>query len=153
MTLPHHGWRRRDARAVYEQHTGPNMTPMVDVVMVILIFFMASTVIMGPELLLRAGLDCTGVRGPASGDSRFAITAPTFTLRLHVESGRVAVSGLGLDAAGLNEIGAAAQSLAAEIDAFSASIAIVPEGEVPYEAVVAAQDTLTAAGFEKIKLR
>ncbi|MBZ0173390.1 MAG: biopolymer transporter ExbD [Phycisphaerales bacterium] len=153
MTMPHHGWRRRDARAVYEQHTGPNMTPMVDVVMVILIFFMASTVIMGPELLLRAGLDRTGDRATAGGDSRFAITAPTFTVRLHIESGRVVLSGLGLDASDLKDLPPASASLADEINPSTASISIVPEDDIPYEAVVFVQDTLTASGFEKIKLR
>lgn len=50
------GFRPRSARALYEAHHGPNMTPMVDVVMVILIFFMASTAIMGPEWFLRSSL-------------------------------------------------------------------------------------------------
>ncbi|USN99200.1 MAG: biopolymer transporter ExbD [Phycisphaeraceae bacterium] len=150
MTLPHHGWRRRDASAIYQQHVGPNMTPMVDVVMVILIFFMASTVIMGPELLLRAGLDAK--KGP-KGDQRFAIAAPVFTLRLHVESNRVVATGLGLDAAPLDWLAGAAKSLADEIDPDSASVSIAPEDQVPYEAVIAAQDTLTAAGFRKVKLK
>lgn len=48
--------RNRSARAVYEMHYGPNMTPMVDVVMVILIFFMASAAILGPEWFLKTSL-------------------------------------------------------------------------------------------------
>ncbi len=147
-----HGWRRRDARALYDRHTGPNMTPMVDVVLVILIFFMASTVIMGPELLLQAGLGRTANR-EGKADPRFAITAPTFTVRLHTDAGRVVVSGLGLDAAALDRLGPAARALAGEVNPAAVSVSLVPEDSVPYEAVVRVQDTLTAAGFEKIKLR
>ena len=47
---------RKTALQVYEGHIGPNMTPMVDVVMVILIFFMASASILGPTWLLRSTL-------------------------------------------------------------------------------------------------
>ncbi|MEZ6319152.1 MAG: biopolymer transporter ExbD [Phycisphaerales bacterium] len=47
-------FRERGALAVHELHFGPNMTPMVDVVMVILIFFMASTALLGPEWFIRA---------------------------------------------------------------------------------------------------
>ncbi len=49
-------FRKRNALAVHEMHYGPNMTPMVDVVMVILIFFMSSTAILGPEWFLRSTL-------------------------------------------------------------------------------------------------
>ena len=48
--------RRKSALQNYEAHIGPNMTPMVDVVMVILIFFMASASILGPTWLLRSTL-------------------------------------------------------------------------------------------------
>src|SRR5690348_11081756 len=47
---------RRGALASWELHYGPNMTPMVDVVMVILIFFMASTSVLGPEWFLKTAL-------------------------------------------------------------------------------------------------
>jgi len=49
-------FRKRNALAVHEMHYGPNMTPMVDVVMVILIFFMSSTGILGPEWFLKSSL-------------------------------------------------------------------------------------------------
>jgi biopolymer transport protein ExbD len=154
MSGPHHGWRRRDARAIYELHAGPNMTPMVDVVMVILIFFMASTVIVGPELLLRAGLDRTrAVGGGEARDPAFAIEAPSFTVRLHVEESRVVVSGLGLASNPLRHVRDAAAGLAREIGGSGVSIVIVPEDDVPYEAVIGVQDALTAAGFGDVKLR
>lgn len=152
MTLTPHGWRRRDARAIYEQHAGPNMTPMVDVVMVILIFFMASTVILGPELMLQAGLDRTRESRAGGGDARFAIEPPSFTIRLHAEGGSVVVSGLGLEAGPLSALSSAARALAAEVE-LSVPIVLVPEDTVPYEAVILAQETLMEAGFRKIRLR
>jgi biopolymer transport protein ExbD len=61
MRPPRHaGFRKRNAQALYEMHYGPNMTPMVDVVMVILIFFMASAVVLGPEWFVRSNLPRPG---------------------------------------------------------------------------------------------
>jgi len=40
-------FRRRDARTTWEMHYGPSMTPMCDVVLVILVYFMASTSLAG----------------------------------------------------------------------------------------------------------
>ena len=57
-------WRRRNALALYDSHYGPNMTPMVDVVMVILIFFMASTAFLGPEWFLKTHLPTVGSKAP-----------------------------------------------------------------------------------------
>lgn len=45
--------RRRDALHGWSMHFGPNMTPMVDVVMVILVFFMASAAFIGTDWFLR----------------------------------------------------------------------------------------------------
>lgn len=52
--------RKLNRRSVFDkanQRSGPMMTPMVDVVLVILIFFMASTTIAGYEWFLEAGLE------------------------------------------------------------------------------------------------
>lgn len=48
--------RRGSALAGWDMHYGPNMTPMVDVVMVILVFFMTSSAILGPEWFLKSAL-------------------------------------------------------------------------------------------------
>ncbi len=52
--LGQHGFRRRDASQRASLHFGPNMTPMVDIVMVILVFFMASAAFVGPEWFMAA---------------------------------------------------------------------------------------------------
>lgn len=151
------GWRRRDARADYERHhTGPNMTPMVDVVMVILIFFMASTVILGPELLLATGLE-PNEPPSAESDPRFAIEQPIFEIAIGVEAGLVVIDGLGIESGGLDDLAASARSLAAELAPGDGSpdvrMIIAPDDAVPYEAVVGVQDLLRDAGFGSIGLR
>ena len=49
------------------------MTPMVDVVLVILIFFMASTTIAGQEWFLRAGVETVDGDGSSETEARFAL--------------------------------------------------------------------------------
>ena len=147
------GWQRRDARAQYESHHGPNMTPMVDVVMVILIYFMASTVILGPEMLLAAGLENKAEPDPPTDtDPRFTIERPVIEIRLTIFDGAVAVSGLGLTVAPLSELAGAARVLAAGAGG-GARIVINPDHSVPYEAVIRAQDLLRTAGLTEIGLR
>ncbi len=167
------GFRRRDARAVFDLHYGPNMTPMVDVVLVILIFFMASTALLGPELLLRtavaedrapqAGLDARAGAGEA--DNPFALEAPTLTVRLRATAdGRLAVTGMGLTDANLSALFGAASTVAADLRAAGAItgdpktdtaviIEIDPTPAIPYSAAVAAHDALTRAGFTRVGLR
>src|SRR4051812_37590647 len=60
-----HTFRKRNAQALYDSHLGPNMTPMVDVVMVILIFFMASTAFLGPEWFLKTHLPAASAAPPS----------------------------------------------------------------------------------------
>jgi biopolymer transport protein ExbD len=146
------GWRRRDARTAYDLHHGPNMTPMVDVVMVILIFFMASTVILGTEMLLAAGLEPEAP--PATEpDPRFAIQRPVFEIAITVTDSGPAVNGLGLASAPISALGPVARAFAADAGAGSVRMVIVPDNTVPYEAVVRVQDILRDAGLGSIGLR
>lgn len=150
-------FRRRDALAVYEAHGGPNMTPMVDVVMVILIFFMASTSLLGPEVLLRATLEeeRTATRGDPGGAAAPRLAPPTLTVRLEPDDGgRAVFSGLGArrePVARLDERAAAARARLGE----DAAIPVVIEaaGGVRYAAVIEAQDALRDAGFERVGVR
>jgi len=146
-----------DARALYEQHQGPNMTPMVDVVMVILIFFMASASLLGPEVLLRARLaerepERSGI--PGAGP---VLSVPTFRIRLVDAGGAVAVSGMGLRRAPLDRLENAALTAFEQLERFASGVEtlVVVEAadEVPYEAVIAAQDILRRSGFERIGIR
>lgn len=146
------GWRRRDAQTAYDLHHGPNMTPMVDVVMVILIFFMASTVILGPEMLLAAGLEPDAP--PASeADPRFSIQRPVFEITLSVSESGPVVTGLGLAGEPISALGPVARAFALDAGTGSVRMIIAPDDGVPYEAVVRVQDTLRDAGLGSIGLR
>lgn len=79
-------------RSVLDRAPGsgvPNMTPMVDVTLVILIFFMASATIAGPEWFLRAELP---EDRPASA---LSLPSPVVRAEIFVQSGKVLVRGIG----------------------------------------------------------
>lgn len=60
---------RRSAAAAFDMHYGPNMTPMVDVTLVILIFFMASAAFLGPEWFVNAALPVRAAQRTPEPDS------------------------------------------------------------------------------------
>lgn len=150
-------FRHRTAQMIYAGHHGPNMTPMVDVVMVILIFFMASASLLGPELMLRASV--AEKQADASGAP--SIGPPSFLVRLRTEDGIVVVDGLGLRGRFIGEIEAAARAVADQLrgvsgtpsDALETPIVIDPDPDVPYASVILAHDACLGAGFERVGVR
>lgn len=143
-------FRRRGALRSWQLHFGPNMTPMVDVVMVILVFFMAGTALVGPEWLLRVGL------APAdSAAAGFELGPADLSVSLSTEGGAVFFDGLGTKAAALGELEATAAAAAAALGPAIGQTRVTIEAAsgVPYEAVVAAHDRLTAAGFGRVAIR
>jgi len=144
-------FRKRNALHTWELHFGPNMTPMVDVVMVILVFFMASTAFIGPEWLLRVGL----AERDLAGESGFQLGPAELVVRLEVEQGAIVVSGLGLVGRPLAELGPAVTDAARQLGGAikQTHIVLEPGDAVPYEAVVQAQDELAVAGFEHVAIR
>jgi len=143
-----HAFRRRNAQALYEAHIGPNMTPMVDVVMVILIFFMASTAFLGPEWFLRTNLPVVGTGPPAPEPEptrlRVALKA--------VESGPASVvvgDGAPIDLAALDAL---ITSEAARVSAENLIVLIAPEDGVAYDDVVRVHETCARLGVSKVGL-
>ncbi len=149
-------FRRRDALHGWTLHFGPNMTPMVDVVMVILVFFMASAAFVGADWYLRAGV-VAGGKG-AQGSSATS-QSPRDPLAQRVEvvmdtgtDGRTLVTALDLTRA--------------PIEAFAAKMAAMPRGPatsklemivrpavgVPYQDVVRVHESCYGAGIEKVGL-
>lgn len=144
-------FRRRNALHQWHLHFGPNMTPMVDVVMVILVFFMASTAFIGPEWLLRIGLADEDTAEPAG----FQLGPAELVVRLSVVEGQIQVDGLGLTGAGLEALEVAAAQAAASLESASSQthIILVPADAVPYEAVVRAQEVFVSSSFVHIAIR
>jgi len=149
-------FRERGALAVHELHFGPNMTPMVDVVMVILIFFMASTALLGPEWFIRAHLP-RDQAGAGTGE-RFELPEVRMEVRLGADdAGETRVWGFGLDGGTVDELDAAVRASAPDLLAGGASaepiVVIVPEAGVAYQDVVRAHDACSSAGFTRVGLR
>ncbi len=151
------GGRSKRLRSRRRAHHGPNMTPMVDVVLVILIFFMAATGLAVSERFLRTGLP------HEQGESRAGNTpSPTADaaklppsralLRLQRDGRRTIVTGLGMERVGLGEV---SQRLQAFADAGAADTIIVvvsPDGDVPYQDVVIVHDACAKAGVPNVRL-
>lgn len=156
-------FRRRRALDVASLHFGPNMTPMVDVVMVILVFFMVSAAFLGPEWLLgslvprpapTAGSGNTAQgsgQGPKDNDP--LSTAPVrFTIDLRLPSpGLAAVAtGAGLTDAPIEEVVEALKAKVGERSLTSVEVLIRPGEGVPWGAVVRTHELCTKAGFVRV---
>lgn len=129
----------------------PDMTPMVDVVMVILIFFMTSTALVGPELLLRARVAPDTKQSPTNAP---LIAPAALVIRLEAgASGASLASGLGLTAVSTFEMIARIDTRAADLRSGEIPIVIQSHPRVPYQSVVDLIAALDRAGVRDIALR
>ncbi len=151
------GFKRRDALHGSTLHFGPNMTPMVDVVMVILVFFMASAAFMGDDWFLRAGV----VDSPKPGKAAASAAAPTppdpLAQRLEVlldrgPSGETQVTAFELVKAPLEAFAARTRTLPRGGATSKIEIIVKPVAAVPYQDVVRVHEACYAAGIEKVGL-
>lgn len=140
----------RSALRQWEQRFGPNMTPMVDIVMVILIFFMAGTALVGPEWVLRAAIPTEG-RGGAAADP-FELPPARFEVGLSVSGGATVVNGLGLAGAPLDQAEAAIAALGADSAGANLIVTLRPAPDVPYRDVVRLHDACERAGITRVAL-
>lgn len=138
---------------------GPNMTPMVDVVLVILIFFMAAMGIAVREQYLRTGVPppreakASASAAPSATPSDPAsIPASRAALRMQRESGRTVVSGLGMERAPLGEITRRLADFKAAGASSSVIVVVIPAGDVPYQDVVIVHDACAGAGIANVRL-
>jgi biopolymer transport protein ExbD len=158
-------FRRRRALDVASLHFGPNMTPMVDVVMVILVFFMVSAAFLGPEWLLgslvprpapAAGSGNTA-QGPGKGPTDtdpLATTPVRFTIDLRrspAGNGQQAfASGAGLTDASIEQVVDALKKQVGDKQLTSVEVLIRPADGVPWGAVVHTHELCTKAGFVRV---
>jgi biopolymer transport protein ExbD len=136
----------RGALATWELHYGPNMTPMVDVVMVILVFFMASTAVLGPEWFLRSAIPQRRPEASATDPARSARAE----LRLVFENGATRVTGAGLTNGTLADAVLVISGLASDRDPADVSVVIRPDATVPYRDLVALHEACQRAGVTKV---
>lgn len=128
---------------------GPNMTPMVDVVLVILIFFMAATTIAGQEWFLHADLPESREQDQASLE--FDLPTPMLDVTLYVQDGVVLVRGLGDSPRGLSELIEQIQGMDPAASE-GLILRIASSDDVPYGSVIALHDAGTAQGM-RVALR
>lgn len=139
--------RRLSAREHRDMHYGPNMTPMVDIVMVILVFFMASTAVMGPEWMLKSALPVKAAAAKPAADD------PSVRLEVSVrmEGGTCVVEGAGIARGSLDDLGARL-SEAARAGADKVALLVTCTGDVPYEAIVRMHEMCEKLGVTRIGL-
>lgn len=140
--------RSRDPRHIY----GPNLAPMVDVVLVILIFFMASIVFVGPEWFLPAAIPADASQSEREAADPYALPDPTLSLRVLASETGPAVSGLGAGVVPLAGFEAHAAEQLRGIDPEAINIRLSAEGGVMWQHVVTVQDVLTRLGVRNIAL-
>ncbi len=152
-----HGFRDRRAMTRWSQapgHIGPNMTPMVDIVMVILVFFMAGTALVGREFFLSPALPT--IAGPGVGEADpYALPPAEFTIdlrRANAGVGDVFASGLGQDDLSLDDMLAALRRLAIQAPTSQMTILVRASESVAYNDVVTILDGCEAAGFRRVGL-
>lgn len=143
--------RRRDARYRWEMSFGPSMTPMVDVVLVILVFFMASAIFAKPERWFETQLAEQGSQ-ETNGDG-FALPEPVLEVRVERVDGATLCTGLGVRGASVEELSAAARASSTDLERSRATVVIVPDDDVSYEDAVRVHDALTGAGIRRVGVR
>jgi biopolymer transport protein ExbD len=153
--------RRGTARETYDLHYGPNLTPMVDVVMVILVFFMASAAILGPTWFLRAALPPKpkdAAVAPAKDDLvrlRVSIErAPdgTVFVRWTEAKGDAAPQPSPKSFASISDLKQRLNQLVAQHQAWRLVVLIDPRPNVPMQDVITVHAACQILGIEKVGL-
>jgi len=142
--------RRRSVLGDPDERSGPMMTPMVDVVLVILIFFMGSATIAGQEWFLRAGVGSDAAEraddAQSADGAALAIPSAVIEVRLVETVEGVRVIGLGAGALPID----AARARIGTIDLRAAdglSCVLDADPGVRVRDLVAVHDALTARGL------
>jgi biopolymer transport protein ExbD len=147
------GFTRRDALHRWSLHFGPNMTPMVDVVMVILIFFMASAAFMGEEWFLRAAIPIPAPAGRAA--ERPLLEPPPLRIDVSLdadEQGRTIASSVALqiEPGPLERVLERFASFPKNEVTAGLEVLIKPSARAPYRDVVRIHEACEAVGIVKV---
>jgi biopolymer transport protein ExbD len=140
----------RGARERWEERFGPNMTPMTDIVLVILIFFMAGSTFLGQEWFIQSELLKRGA--PAAGKDPLELPPTRLALQLRrAESGRAVVTGMGDAPLDLDTFAQRVKAFAEGTEKSKIVVIIEPRDPgVTYEEVVRVHEACLAAGIERV---
>lgn len=149
------GPRMRTAATIASRDFGPNMTPMVDVVMVILIFFMAGSSLLGPEWFLGATVEeatpapAGNTAPPTADEDPFQLDLPPTRVRVEMsrdERGVTRVTGLNVVSVDVDEFARRVEEVAASGAAPTLEIIVQPSAETPYQDVIRVYEMCVGAG-------
>lgn len=143
-------FRRRSALALHELHHGPNMTPMVDVTMVILIFFMASASVLGPEWLLRSAVP--SMKPAVAATTTQQIRRVDLSLRRVKNETRAFNKEIGESSLAVVESTITHWCKDKSVGPDALAVVIKPEANVPYEDVVRLHELCVRLGIMKVGL-
>ncbi|MBL8763290.1 MAG: biopolymer transporter ExbD [Phycisphaerae bacterium] len=147
---PGGGFRRRDAGHVWSLHFGPNMTPMVDVVLVILIFFMAGTAFVGKEWFLRSAIPVRSGAASAKPADPYEIPYTNIEARMTLDpGGRTVVTGLDLKDAPLESFLNRLREFASGTQASKITVIAFPAPNIPYRDVVRLHEVCHSIGITR----
>ena len=140
-------------------HVGPNMTPMVDVVLCILIFFMLGTSFAMPELFLKSNT-VINKNGLGTEQTSQELPAVRMNITLRRQGNDTWVSAFDSPLMQMNTVDDKDQNLNEGIFAKLAErrktisdavqVLIVPEGKVPYQDVISIYDYCTKLQFKQV---
>jgi biopolymer transport protein ExbD len=145
--------------AQLKAHIGPNMTPMVDVVMCILIFFMLGSTFLAPELFLTSNMPQALGTSDSSPNTDLAKLS-RWTLSLQRQGDATWLSAPDGTLLKMNRIDDLDQSASARVQAFIQAkraalsddihVIIAPTRTVPYQDVITVYDYCAAAKFRNV---
>ena len=141
-------------------HVGPNMTPMVDIAMCILIFFMLGSSFLAPELFLQNNTRAVDKAGLGNEATDQKLPAVRMNIVLRRQGAATWVSAFDSKLLKMNAVDDADQSDNQQIAAYfeqkkktlsdDVQIIIIPDKQVPYQDVITIYDDCTKAKFKEV---
>lgn len=145
-----HRLRARGALQRHQERFGPNMTPMIDIVLVILIFFMAGAAFLGQEWFIKSELLTRGTNAATADPLQLPPTR--ITLRLFPGADGTPLVAMGSGAYTLEQFAEEIRRFATGTETDKIVVLVEPEGAVTYEDVVRVHESCIAAGIERVGL-
>jgi biopolymer transport protein ExbD len=154
--------RRRGVLKKMSVNVGPNMTPMVDIVMCILIFFMLTTSIAAPNLFLKSNTAAISKEGLGTMEGDTKLPAVRMTIKLARQAGETWVSAFDNPLMVMDKIGAGDgahpnndkifEILEARRKTISdeVQVLIAPDDKVPYQDVITIYDFCVKLKFKQV---
>jgi biopolymer transport protein ExbD len=133
-------------------HFGPNTTPMADVILVMLIFFMAGVALVGPKLFLTSALPSADAPRDETPSSAFTLPPANFTLKIARTDTGIMVAGIGPEPCTIEQARSRLHDLTGGSPTDDVIVTVSPAADVPFQAVVDVHDACRAAGIRRTAL-